>query len=1102
MSEAPKKRTYAIPVVDNAELAARLASRKLLTQLHFIGPRQPDDARCLRRLRSVHGRLLDLNGVFRLREAFDPTLFLRIGPLQAISLLGCEPGDAVWGSLKHQYNSLSVLVAESIGIGARGAAGLADQFPRMPVLTTLTIGNNRIGPEGVATLAEQFEHVPSLTTLGLYGNGICDEGTMQLVEHFRHIPNLTTLDLAQNEISAEGAAKLAKELAYVPNLTTLSLFMNRIGSEGVDELARHFEHIRNLTTLLLGHNNIGPRGIESLADGFALVPNLANLSLNKNEIGPECVETLATQFLHVPNLAVLDLNDNEIGSEGAAMLAKQFARIPNLTALSLDHNLLGLPGVTALAEHLGSVPNLKRLSLNRNRIDPMGVARLAEQFWRLPNLTLLGLSYNILGDAGMQLIAKHYQDGTLSHLYTLWVTGNNIRYLDEALLSTGDAVRILHAALYGRSLPHVRLVLIGMGGVGKSLLARRTFLNQVQSEGKHDETHDIVVLRPEECNWMPPIDPGQNAPEPTIQTWIWDFAGQLLTHGVHESFLTDDGRTVYVIVLAADREPDHENAERGENRLRYWLQMLRYTVGSTAPLIIVVTRNDKCRTTNGKRPVDSPLDWPEWPAARSLPEIAKEEISRLMGVNLVDVALDFSACDASYPIEEGLHRILRDATYGLDVVHGRKVPAELTVLKAVVDSRLTQSTMIPREEYDEWCANEKVEDEETQCQVLRMLHHMGSVIYWGQTTTERDWQGDEDGASSRLRVLGRAAPVSLQTHLLNPKWFRRCVYAVTRASEEMVGGKPRLRLTALDIDRIVAEASVGLQSTSNAVEGGVIREALTFIGVCWQDSRGNFLFPRGLPELVDITRYTSGEPTQLIWDFLPEHCVAKLLVRLHLDEVVVSRKKGSHVHGPSAALIEYPHDSGVETFVFAVPAEGQIQIFYGEMSTGAQRQTVLTYLLTLLQSYDLQGRKPDKIIGALHEHELSARDHHVPRLPAPGEWKGRFLENPHPERKDLTDLQLLTFYGIGVITRDEQQPPASQREIAERLNRDPSFISKFKADLMKSLNKKYGVPVDEEILIQEKSGAAKCKLSTLGIELMDWIDANRPDIVSDAKNTS
>jgi hypothetical protein len=62
----------------------------------------------------------------------------------------------------------------------------------------------------------------------------------------------------------------------------------------------------------------------------------------------------------------------------------------------------------------------------------------------------------------------------------------------------------------------------------------------------------------------------------------------LVTHGVHESFLADDGRTVYVVVLAADREPDRASVKDDGNRLRYWLQMLRYTVGSVAPVIIVI----------------------------------------------------------------------------------------------------------------------------------------------------------------------------------------------------------------------------------------------------------------------------------------------------------------------------------------------------------------------------------------------------------------------------------------------------------------------------------------------------------------------------------
>ncbi len=64
------------------------------------------------------------------------------------------------------------------------------------------------------------------------------------------------------------------------------------------------------------------------------------------------------------------------------------------------------------------------------------------------------------------------------------------------------------------------------------------------------ETPDIDLIRPEQVKWKPRICLEDHH---TVDPRVWDFGGQLIKHGVHEQFLTDDERTVYVLVLSADK---------------------------------------------------------------------------------------------------------------------------------------------------------------------------------------------------------------------------------------------------------------------------------------------------------------------------------------------------------------------------------------------------------------------------------------------------------------------------------------------------------------------------------------------------------------------
>jgi Ran GTPase-activating protein (RanGAP) involved in mRNA processing and transport len=1064
---------FQVPAINQATLADLLAEENR-TQIHLLGE-WTKDLDYAGYLRATYGDWFDETTLFRFRESFDPSQLEGVGPLCGLSLIGCTFTSANWSALAHHRHSLLGLCLD---VKEEGRKQLAEQLHCLTKLETLVVKGEYEGPVSTAKLADDLHHLSRLTTLALRGTVLGSKAIAKLATKLRHLTRLKTLDLKGNAMYYKGAARLAEQLHHLRDLTDLSLGCNAIGPKGAAKLAEQFRNLNRLSELDLSQNNLGAEGATIIADHLPQLRQLTGLDLGCNAIGNEGASKLAKQLHHLTSLNYLDLRDNAIYDEGAA----------------------------TLAEHL---PHLEQLRT-------------------------LVLFMNGFGDKGIQILASAYERGLLAHLRTLYASFNDIKCIDGTILNTDDARLIFEAVSHGVFLPHARVMLVGMGGVGKSLLARRTFLDRVQHEGPHEETHDILVLRPEECRWMPRIEAERD--EPQVQTWVWDFAGQLVTHGVHESFLEDEGRdegrTVYVVVLAADREPGQESRKHEGNRLRYWLQMLRYTVGDVAPVIIVITRNDKWEASYGPRPVDSPLAWPELTPARALKDVGLDEFSNRLKVSVVNVVTDFSACDKTYPIREGLQRVIQDAVAQLGVVKEKRVPVKFVPLKNLIDDRLLTRTMIARSQFDDWCAELKIDEDTVRDGFLRTLHRMGSVIYWGQTNAGRvhlprrdDHQG-EDHWPTRTR---RAPPSGLQTYLLNPKWFKNCVYSITKASEDLIRGKPRVWLTPADIDAIVTQASAGLRrwSAAHPVEGSVIRDALRFIGVCWEDeASGDFLFPRGLPE-QHWTEYLAWGGYRLTWDFLPEHCVAKLLVRLHKDGLVVSPKKGIYVHDRNGALIAYPADSENHALVSAVPEEGYVDVRYSKATELDQRQSILQHVLTILRAKELQGRPPviseiaaentrvqqppipttDLPPAAKTEPELSGMNpvaqrpaDEPPRSPAAKEWKGTLLVNAVAKERDPSLAQLKRFYRIGYCIRT--RGPQSQIDIADKLCLSEDQVSHTISNITKLLIKRYGLSSWSELVRRDDLGAAKSKLSELGDELMAWIEWKYPDIAAEVRKNS
>jgi Leucine-rich repeat (LRR) protein len=855
-----------------------------------------------------------------------------------------------------------------------------------------------------------------LKTLEVSGPGVINID----LEALMTIKGLTALRVAGLQFHGEQLACLSE----LRNLRWLNL-----GGNG--DLSTGFEHLSaldQLTSLHLSRNQLIDDDLEHLAP----LRRLEQLSLDCNHLTGgrfECLRGMS-------DLQDLDLSVNRLTGEGFEYLSN----LKSLRFLNLRDNELASAGF----EYLRELPMLESVNLGKNRLDPYAIKNLAG----LKYLRLLNLESSNIGDASLQMLAIASARGEFPELLLLKVAGARSSIVDKSVLESRDACQILDVVFRGVALPHARIMVLGMGGVGKSNLVRRTFYDWVQKQEPHTETHNIHLLRPEKCRWSPTIPTAEG--EIRVETWVWDFAGQLMTHGIHESFLADDGRTLFVIVLAADRNPDGDSVEHEGNRLRYWLQLLRYTVGSHAPVIIVVTRNDVAKMAHRPRAIDTPITWTELSPPRALKDVELDEFFIRMNVSVVDFISDFSACDGKYPIEMGLHRAITEAVGRLGVVKDRKVPRQLPAFKDLIDQRLSDRTMIERSDCDDLSLNQGIQQPCPTDDLLRILHYMGAVISWGSVRTEQRELSAQDNSDGLLgRRFRRNPTAALKSNVINPLWFKECVYAVTRASEDHLNNKPVVWMTEDDISRIVTKATEGFAGASGTeTEASIVREALVFLGVCWEDeSTGKYLFPRGLQEL-DLTNYGSWDAENMSWDFLPEHCVARLLVELHSQRLVVSRKKGIYVHGRNAALIEFPPGSNVQSLVAAHPEEGRIEVRYSRGSTTEHRQAVFNFLLALLQSNGLQGRKPDSLqrlegdSSAAHEsNETPSCENRAKAARQPPQIEktdpGQLL--PEDERRLAQLKTILASWGISLTAEDHlllwTLYNLSAREIAAEQNR-------------------------------------------------------------------
>ena len=731
-----------------------------------------------------------------------------------------------------------------------------------------------------------------------------------------------------------------------------------------------------------------------LEDGMSLLTRNQKFDLSDTDVGDESIKLLAAAAKagHLTCLQELNLSDTEIGDESVTLVAEAAlaGRLTSLQHIDLTLTEVGdksmtLFGEAAKAGHLASLRNLK---LCHTTVGDRGIKLLAEAAiaGRLTCLETINLSDTYIGDATAKLLAAAATAGGLPELYSLGldcyhvgdeslkslaaaarsghlrqliglrVLGDrdrpNVSCVDPVVLRDQNAHQIFEAINDGDVLRETRILLLGQDGVGKTLLRRRLFHHILAPRNeKREETRDISL---QESSWDA-IFIAENRLRWRVQQSVWDFAGQLIAHGVHETFLTNDDRTVCVLVLDAKRVPGNYK-ERGMelgNRLEYWLRTIAHFAGEEVPVVIAIT---KCDDVDPQcRPIDQPLPQLLIPVAQAAPH----DLTKAFKARVVAVVDDCSACDenrCSKPLRNAIQRAISQ----LRGIQDAKIPRKLFEVRTRIQGALRQYPLVSREQFAQWCASNGVRSTESQeCDFyLRMLHHMGSLFYFGLTDGELRERAKEGRswlrrfAPGRQRIMRKEPSHLLIDNVINTTWLKWIVYSLIERTEKNPW------ISHDEIAAHVAESDSRMRSityfVSNTNSVPVVLEFLKLVDLSFYDENvGEYLFPRGLaagpPPGTD-----TWERGQLHWDYVTEAAFHRFIVRMHNRGEVVC-EEGIDGHWRDAVLIE--HTKGNRAAILGKPDDGLVEIRFAPTSQIDGRVETWDYVKDLFVN-ELIGVEP------------------------------------------------------------------------------------------------------------------------------------------------
>lgn len=714
--------------------------------------------------------------------------------------------------------NLKKLVLEGNSIGY-----VAAQIEEMVSLSFLDLNDCDLG-----TLPAEFSNLAELKSLFLSGNKF-----LQFPKEVCHLKGLETISISQNLISS-----IPKEIGLMRKLRYCD-----IGENFLFSLPEEFGRLSSLAELSLHGNTFEVFPVEvcflscleSLyfgSNSFSEFPvEIGNLhSLKKLYAFNNSIKDLGDCLFDIETIEVLNFSYNKI-----EILSEKISNLINLKELYLDNNqLLGLP------ENLGYLESLEILKLSNNKLRDMGRAVV-----NLSSLTIFDLSNNRIENLPVDvekiesLSELYLHSNNLVNLPSGLRRLNNLRCLSlhgnpqlnispsvlgkhpsrtdkDGLASAKSILDYYFELMQGDSRPlnEVKLILVGRGGAGKTSTVQA--LQDIDFNENEESTPGIAL-----SDWEMSKCRGG-----AITAHIWDFAGQVITHSLHQFFFSV--RSIYVVVLTG-----RENCERDD--AEYWLRLIKAfgtdDMGVSPPVIVALNKWD----TPGCRPsIDREALQERYPFIQGFVEI---DCKTTKGVEKLKVALCRTVEKLPW-VREPFPITWSNVRRELSKRRGGKKRAHLTY-----------------GEYREICERYGVTDFGEQDSLAEILHNLGAAL---------NYRNDP-----RLR----------EATVLQPEWLTKNVYSLIRRAEKKFGV-----LIQSDID-IVLRSEKDLEMRRYLLQ--IMERFEIAYGIRASDHISErWLVPQALPDQQpkEASGFVAAEDaTRLRYSYaaLPEGLVARAVVRLH-----------------------------------------------------------------------------------------------------------------------------------------------------------------------------------------------------------------------------
>ncbi|WP_395746585.1 COR domain-containing protein [Prosthecobacter sp.] len=638
----------------------------------------------------------------------------------------------------------------------------------------------------LTALPPEIGQLTALTELDLSGTQLS-----ALPHEIGELTALTTLDLSHTQFSA-----LPHEIGQLTALTTLYLIHTKLSA-----LPPEIGQLTALTGLYLQGTQLS-----ALPPEIGLLTVLTTLSLYNTQLS-----ALPPEIGQLTALTTLYLYNTQLSA-----LPPEIGQLTALTTLDLHNTQL-----IALPPEIGQLTALTELFLYNTQL-----SELPPEIGQLTALTTLDLS-------GTQLSALPEELRQLKNLEALYLHDNpRLKLPPEVLgptqfeVGTQDKTpanpqTILdyyfgRQAKDSRPLNEVKLILVGRGGAGKTSTVRA--LKGLPFNTQEESTPGIAL-----SDW----DMGECQGGP-VTAHVWDFAGQVITHALHQFFFSV--RSVYVLVLSGRENHEREDAE-------YWLRLIRAFGtdgdGQGPPVIVVLNQWD----VPGCRPkVDRGALQERYPFIAGFVEM---DCQTRTGVDKLKTAL-CSEVDQLKWIREPFK------------------PEWVAVRQALADGG-KQRAHLSFTEYRALCARHGVTDEREQESLSDILHNLGAAL---------NYRNDP-----RLR----------EATVLQPLWLTQNVYGLVRRAEEQYGV-----LKQADVDAVLAQEK-DEKMRQYLLQ---IMERFEIAYVPRSAGGGVWLVPQALPieqpkGVESFGRETDATHLRYTYEALPEGLVARAIVRLHefIEEV-------------------------------------------------------------------------------------------------------------------------------------------------------------------------------------------------------------------------